>query len=333
VSGPTTISWCDFTWNPIRECSRVSPGCESCYAERHAARFSKKGLPFYGFATRNADGEARWTRKVELVRSHLLDPLSWRTPRRVFVNSMSDLFHEGLSDEDIDRVLCVIAICHMHESRGGHVFQALTKRAERMRAHMSRSVRDMRDALGVFAGQAMEDGDGWADKIGFEMPWPLPNLWLGVSVEDDHYAKERLPHLKKTPAAVRFVSYEPALGPLTRDLSGLDWVIVGGESGPCARHFRVSWARAVLRQCEAKGIACFVKQLGARPVFADHPLNDAFLADYALREEAAGRGAEFPSQAEWELGQVVRLRDGHGGDMAEWPEDLRVRQFPGVAAS
>lgn len=325
--GLTSIEWTERTWNPVRGCSRVSPGCKYCYAERTAARFSKSDLenhnngdqPFHGFV-QITNGHPQWTGKVELIEDKLDEPLHWRKPARVFVNSMSDLFHESLPDEAIDRVFAAIGLCPQH------TFQVLTKRAGRMLRFIS----------------------NYHSRHPNLESWPLPNVWLGVSAEDQPCADGRIPLLLQAPAAVRFVSYEPALGPvdfaeyfrrsprcptssciamdecscLVR--AGLDWVIVGGESGPGARPFDVQWARDTIRQCREAGVACFVKQMGAHVV----DRNDAgFEGDTP---------SSWPMDTAWtELdsgyqGAPVRilLNDRKGGDMAEWPEDLRVREMP-----
>lgn len=215
------IEWTDLTWNPVRGCTRISPGCINCYAERMAARFSGPGAPFDGFAIMGQSGP-RWTGRVKLDERKLLDPLYWRKPRRVFVNSMSDLFHESLSDEAIWRVFAVMAATP-------HItYQILTKRAERMRYWLTN-------------GCATSWSQGLARSIeqfigpGPPPRWPLPNVWLGVSCEDQQRADERIPHLIQTPAAMRFVSLEPLIEAVDvrRYLTGaihLDWVIVGGES-------------------------------------------------------------------------------------------------------
>jgi len=331
MSGTTGIQWTDATWNPVRGCSRISPGCENCYAETMAARFSAPGAWAHGFALQ---GPARWTRKVALVPSALDLPLRWKKPRRIFVNSMSDLFHESLSNEDIAAVFGVMAACPQH------TFQILTKRAERMvkwfewartsfeqhRHVVERSLtadhlaRLSRESIvcAHWAGRnlpatLMADGELAADII--ESRWPLPNVWLGVSVEDQARADERIPHLLRAPAAVRFLSVEPLLGPVdlrlgmkpadtappgSPPLRGLvDWVIVGGESGHGARTMRLEWARRIVEQCKAAGVACFVKQLGAAP------------------QSGATVDSTWPTP-----------KDRKGGDMDEWPADLRVRDFP-----
>jgi protein gp37 len=225
----TAIEWTDATWNPVTGCTKVSLGCAHCYAERITERF----------------GRQKFT-DVVLHPERLDIPLRWKKPRRVFVNSMSDLFHEDAPDEFIGKVWEVM------EEASAHTFQILTKRAGRM--HM------------------------WVDEKAHAY---LPNVWLGVSVEDQERADERIPLLVDTPAAVRFVSCEPMLGPvdiresLTVDWRGnnqeapdglpaLDWVIVGGESGPGARPMQPEWARSIRDQCVAAGVPFFFKQWGGR---------------------------------------------------------------------
>jgi len=310
------IPWCDETWNPVRGCTRVSRGCEQCYAEKIAARFcGEPGSPFYTFARQ---GPARWTGKVELVPEKLEEPIHWRKPRRVFVNSMSDLFHERLSNEDIAAVFGVMGFCsHL-------TFQVLTKRPERMKRWFEwlegkdrpRELWRIPPALFLPANVVVAPGN-----------WPLPNVWLGVSVEDQTTADARIPVLLETPAALRFVSYEPALGPVdfereapvntnrgpksvqplycaeANGVGKLGWIIVGGESGPKARPFDVARAFSVVEQCRRAGVPCFVKQLGAYPI-----LDPRYVRPGATR----------------------RLRDRAGADPSEWPEDLRVREFPEV---
>lgn len=312
----TKIEWTDAVWNPVRGCSRVSEGCRNCYAERIAARFSGRGQPYEGFAQvaeyHPQTGSPRtglrghWTGRVELIPEKLNEPLHWRKPRRVFVNSMSDLFHEELPDQAISDVFSVM------ESARRHTFQILTKRPKRMLAWVKKFDEWLR-----YAGSV-----SFVEKI--------PNVWLGVSVEDQATADARIPLLLQTPAAVRFVSYEPALAPVdfkewfedgiptSEQLAGprgahyvrhgvprLHWLICGGESGPGARPMDVAWARSVIAHCKIAGVPCFVKQLGAKP-FTDHRTR--------------------PSGENWYWTSL--LRDRKGGDPAEWPEDLRVREFP-----
>ncbi len=223
----TGISWTDATWNPVRGCSRVSEGCRNCYAERVAARFSDEGQPYHGLARRilktEGASQPRWTGEVRFIAEHLADPLRWRNPRRIFVNSMSDLFHEKLMNEQIAAVFGVMAAAPQH------TFQVLTKRATRMREWFEWVARQAADDGGAWTTCLREtcswlsdDGvrsrlveDGIARDGADREPWPLPNVWLGVSIENQAAADERIPELLRTPAAVRFLSCEPLLGPVT----------------------------------------------------------------------------------------------------------------------
>jgi protein gp37 len=313
------IEWTDATWNCIRGCSRVSTGCERCYAEGVAARFSGPGQPYEGLALRKASGPA-WTGEVRFVPEHLGDPLRWQRPRRVFVNSMSDLFHEKVTNEQIAAIFGVMAASPQH------TFQVLTKRPERMVewfkwvASRELPLRTLKHSpMIVCALEAQEIlGAQWTTKL--PRLWPLPNVWMGVSCENQKAANERVPLLLQTPAAVRFVSAEPLLGPIdfTRPAEieerALDWVIVGGESGPGARPCDVAWIRSIAEQCQEAGTACFVKQLGAKPVRDVVPTGNFRTHDGRRQYEMTG--------------ERIELRDRKGGDMDEWPEDLRVRQFP-----
>ena len=275
----TTIEWTDRTWNPTRGCTRVSSGCEHCYAERVARRFDRPGGSYEGLTT-----SGRWNGEIRLVPEKVDDPLRWRKPSRVFVDSMSDLFHEGVPDDYIETVFHVMGLARQHQ------FQVLTKRPERMRALLQSF---------EFQEVACEiDTDGGYASL----PWPFPNVWLGVSVEDQATADERIPLLLETPAAIRFLSCAPLLAPL--DLGclwvsphrrAIDWVIVGGESGPGARRCGEEWVRSIVEQCRESRTPCFVKQLGL----------------YWSRLHGA--------------------RSRKGADPSEWPEDLRVRGFPGLA--
>lgn len=319
----SSIEWCTDTWNPLRGCSRVSEGCRNCYAEKVAFRFRGSGLPYEGLTT----DKGRWNGSIMLVPEKLSEPLRWTRPRRVFVNSMSDLFHEGVPDEYIAAVFGVMA------ASPKHTFQVLTKRPERAAKWFEYVQRRQLAGKSLFP----LDTDQWriwqmlfkeARTAGVRRwrehhggPWPLPNVWLGVSIEDQATADERIPLLLDCPAAVRFVSYEPAIGPVDlwprdQDRYGVNWVIVGGESGPGARPFSVAYARSVISQCRAAGVACFVKQLGSRPY--TYPFG-------RVRQSPRHMVAhgEYDPDPDW-----WRLTDKKGGDMAEWPEDLRVREFP-----
>jgi protein gp37 len=268
MSAKSDIEWTDSTWNPVRGCTKVSPGCAHCYAEVFAERF--RGVPGHPYE-QGFD--------LRLWPDRLVLPLRWRRPRMVFVNSMSDLFHPGVSFEFVTRVFTVMGM------RPRHTFLVLTKRPERAREYLTRKG---------------------------AVP-PLPNVHLGVSVEDQATADERIPVLLDTPAAVRWVSYEPALervyfsslhppgfphdvvdalngtyrGGL--DVPRLDWIVIGGESGPGARPFDVAWARSTIEQGKAAGVPVFVKQGGASNA-CEH--------------------------------------DRKGGCLACMPEDLRIREYP-----
>lgn len=339
----TGIQWTDETWNPVTGCAKVSPGCAHCYAEDVADRLWPTQYPPVEYVTCSeaagcshpddadcnpvTESRPRVFTDVLCHEDRLDQPLRWKTPRRIFVNSMSDLFHEDVPDAFIDRVFAVMALAPQH------TFQVLTKRAERMRDYFTRQDRHgfsrksningaIWSQLGTTRGSKIKHGGNWQTEL------PVPNVWLGVSVENQQFADERIPLLLQTPAAVRFISAEPLLGPV--DLHGaryetapgrfqgavsswkpaLDWVIVGGESGTAARPFGIAWARSIIAQCRATGVACFVKQVGRRPFVAD-------------------------PETDWGVGApdgTFGIRDSHGGDWDEWPADLRVREFPNGAA-
>lgn len=331
MGGKSNIEWTERTWNPIVGCSIVSPGCTKCYAMKMAARIEAmnageraKGkpthAPHYDGTTKKVNGHAVWTGKLAPAPdSILMEPLRRKKPTMWFVNSMSDLFHEAVTDEQIDRVFAVMALCPQH------TFQVLTKRAERMRNYFLKKRRmcwipPSLDILKAFPERDAEIEDGPA----------LSNVWLGVSCERQKEADERIPLLLQTPAAVRFISAEPLLGPIDftpkadsgyqrlsewygpngfdetgsqprrERMAGyfprIDWIIVGGESGPGARPFDIDWARSILRQCEVAGVRAFMKQLGSNPYSDERPMH----------------------------GQPRGKYD----DPARWPPELRVRQFP-----
>ena len=492
----TSIEWTDATWSPVTGCTKVSAGCKHCYAEGVAKRFW---------------GDRKFT-DVQTHPDRLDAPLRWRKPRRVFVNSMSDLFHEDVPDEFIDRVFAVMALAPQH------TFQVLTKRPERMRAWVSdpetpfrvtramdslhgtpRAAEEVRPIAGfpgyfasshgtiyserrghrrhmrpdygdqgharvqlhregesqrgkrmlvhrlvleTFVGQPPspdaqgrhldgnprnnaaenlswgEQGDNWGDSkrhgthrryskldqatvdairsraaqgesgeaLGREfgvsgtqvrnivagrqwatkalIGWPLPGVWLGVSAEDQATADERIPLLLETPAAVRFVSCEPLLGPIDvtvlqrsdgwqvdslrgiyshscdegfdhpaayEEVPGgphLDWVLVGGESGPNARPCDVAWIRSIVEQCGEAGLACFVKQLGAVPFVGDG--KHTHVSGYRGYGVVCDQGDPCPHCGKHPITQwpSLVLRDRKGSDPSEWPDDLRVREFP-----
>jgi protein gp37 len=339
VAQKTGIEWTDVSSNPLKyrdratgkdvwACVKTSPGCAHCYSEALAERFDRGG-PFTSAAMEKVEPYLCEKELMRLLGSKTL------TGKRVFLCDMTDVFGDWVSDEMLDKLFAVLAL------RADVTFQVLTKRAERMKAYFATPCRL---AL-IHVIQPL---------LSHRMPCslPLPNVWLGASVENQATADERIPHLLATPAAVRFLSCEPLLGPLdlTRlwlaDKSGwwngldgrltckavsvagqelwaeteqplsprVDWVIVGGESGAGARPMHLDWARAIIRQCRAANTAVFCKQLGSA---ATDEVNGLAGAGLVVPEEAAGLVS-------------LRLRDRKGGDMEEWPSDLRVREFPGV---
>lgn len=257
----TRIEWATHVWNPVTGCDRISPGCDNCYAAEMARRLKAMGQAKY-----RRDGDPRTSGPGFGVTTHpdtLGDPFTWAKPRRVFVNSMSDLFHARVPAEFVADVWRTMAATPQH------TYQVLTKRPERLARVLAR----VHERLGL-------------DK-------PLPNVWLGTSVESADYTR-RVDHLRAAPAAVRFLSCEPLLGPLDGlNLAGIHWVIVGGESGRGARPLDEAWVRSIVAQCRAAGTAPFIKQLGSV---------------WARRHGG----------------------DPKGGDPERWPADLRIREFPNL---
>lgn len=275
------IEWTQATWNPVVGCTHLSPGCDNCYAAREASGRLAHTPRYAGLAV-----GGRFTGEVRLVPEVLDKPLRWRRPRMVFVNSMSDLFHQDVPDDYVARVFAVMALS------ARHTFQLLSKRHARMRSLLRSD--GFRDAVQREVGELAETAPRHVrDPIESRnrswlplRPWPLPNVWLGVSVEDQQWADIRIPVLLDTPAAVRFISAEPLLGPVDLHNCGgvdtiepdwadgtgggtgaphplLDWVIIGGESGLRARPMALEWAQDLVNQCAAAGVATFVKQLGS----------------------------------------------------------------------
>jgi protein gp37 len=235
----TTIEWTNMTWNPVTGCTKISQGCKHCYAERMAKRLQAMRSPRYesGFQL--------------TVHADLIDlPRHWRQPRRIFVNSMSDLFHEDVPLPFIQQVFETMQACPQH------VFQVLTKRAERLR------------------------------QLAGHLPWP-GNVWMGVSVEDDR-VRHRIEDLRGVPASTRFLSCEPLIGPLANlELDGIHWVIVGGESGPRARPMQPEWVREIRDRCEQAEVAFFFKQWGgARKHIAGRQLDGAYYDGFPLLQHA-----------------------------------------------
>lgn len=332
----TAIEWCNIpgylpeVWNPVTGCARVSPGCDNCYAIRQSHRFAGvKGSKFEGVTTSGYDVNVDWSGKV-VCHEDLLDmPLRWRKPRAVFVNSMSDLFHDDVPIEFIAKVWATMTACPQH------VFMILTKRPLRMKQILN--VRT--DRYTAF------------DRM-------HPNVWLGVSCENQAMADQRIPHLLKTPAAVRFVSYEPALGPISFEnrngetmlftcqeqcpcdgtdceneneclshseglphYRGIDWVICGGESGPGARPMHPDWARSVRDQCKAAGVKYFFKQWGE---WAPWEIRHAGMQN--MRDVMyLNNDGTFTDTSNGKLGQIVKVGKKEAGRLldgvehSEWP--------------
>lgn len=315
----TKIEWATKTWNPIRGCSKVSDGCRNCYAIRQAHRFSGKGQPYEGL-TRKSGTEINWTGKVMLVPEMLDAPLKWRKPERIFVNSMSDLFHEDVEFAFIVAIFRVMALAPHH------TFQILTKRPERMLGVMKLMPEALQKIFPVEKHPEVHAPG-----------WPLPNVWIGVSVENQKVANERIPLLLKTLAAVRFLSMEPLLGPV--DLSkwkpfdgecfcqnepngcvprlatgcpkpAIDWVIVGGESGHKARPMHPDWVRSIRDQCQAAGVPFFFKQWGESVMTSQMPPE----LYYAIENHGDGIGiGDF-------FHRVGKKRAGRLLDDREWNE-------------
>lgn len=339
MGSKSDIEWTDASWTPIRarnpktgkvgwHCEHATTGCEFCYAETLNKRLGT-GLPFKPGHRKDIE--------LFLDEKMLLAPLRWKKPRMIFVCSMTDLFADFVPDEWIDQVFAVMALCPQH------TFQVLTKRAERMRDYFAptgcvncgdgqldskccdepyvlNGDAAFRDAMIEGAAQALyaklHPGDDPSMWLSIHMP--LDNVWLGVSTERQKEADERIPLLLQTPAAVRFISAEPLLGPLSLrwakwddwigpnglrretvdHLDGarrLDWVIVGGESGNGARPFHIEWADRIVSECKEAGVPCFVKQFGSNPFSDGYPLE---------------------------------LKNRKGGDPAEWPDRLQTRELP-----
>lgn len=250
MSDRSAIEWTEATWNPVTGCTKVSVGCDHCYAETFAERF--RGVPGHPYS--QGFDLKLWPDRLQI-------PFRWKRPRVVFVNSMSDLFQDGVPSEFVGRVFDVM------RRTPQHTYQVLTKRPGRM-ASVVRAVQ----------------------------PDPLPNVWLGTSVEDQRWADIRIPQLLETPAAVRFLSCEPLLGRVNLRpwVTSLDWVIVGGESGPGARPMDLDWARQIVADCREASTPVFVKQLGKT----------------------------------WSIAEQLVRDDPKGGNMSRWPRDLRRREMP-----
>lgn len=354
MANDTTIEWTDKSWQVTRGCSRASRGCTNCYAETMAKRFagqdrSGKLLPFHEVINQ----QGRWNGVLLPLPQNLHEPLTWRTPQQIFVNSMSDLFHPKVPLELIGAVHAVAYLCYAQKK--GHIFQMLTKRPQRAAEFYQWWGQFSTEERLDFLFQLRPDiKRRMAKLLANALPdWWAPNIWLGTSIEDQESADARIPHLLTCPIPRLWISAEPLLGPV--DLTsymgglcpecgsreywqheayemtcqhcgyddwsiGLDWVVVGGESGPNARVFELEWARAILRQAryikEDGGIppAIFIKQLGARASDAANGV----------------AGAKLELDTTVVPPPTLRLCHPKGSDMAEWPQDLRIRQQPAL---
>lgn len=382
----TTIQWTDATWNPIVGCTPVSPGCLNCYAARTALRMERLGVPAYQpvhaggtpydkhETIRIAEVRSNrpvFTGSVRLVESKIEEPLHWKKPRMVFVNSMSDIFHEDVPFDFIDRVFAVMALCPQH------TFQILTKRPERMAEYLQCDrdeiirpyyvlrqmsyIADVSQRKSLTRKAYRDAHQRYHEDYGRSRFWPLPNVWLGTSVENQTTANERIPHLLRCPAAVRFLSCEPLLGAvdlsewldeadpsdfdrevhsIMRDIragaggssdavirDAIHWVITGGESGPNARLCDVAWIESIVKQCKDAGVPCFVKQLGSLPILGP---GNRTLTSICRENKKPWRSDGAITDDGGELKQYERLwlKDPKGGDPAEWPTHLRVREMP-----
>jgi protein gp37 len=328
------IAWTDKTWNPTVGCSRVSDGCENCYAERMAHRLKMMGNPDYEDVSNWRQSPPYWTGEVRCLPKRLEQPLHWRKPRRVFVNSMSDLFHEKVPFSFIAEVFHTMTGECDYRPAPEHTYQILTKRPKRM--------------LEFFHWlDSYRDGEAFIEALQelYRHPPYFSRVWLGVSVENQRTADERIPLLLKTPAALRWVSYEPALGPICFDAlwetavyrgdkssgfidyDGVDWLVVGGESGPGARPCEVEWIRSTVQQCKAAGVPLFVKQVGRHC----RGSAEGFRADwYELSEGDWWRPPMIGENAFKAPDEYIGFRtyDRKGSKPAEWPLDLRVQEWP-----
>ncbi|GAA0197665.1 phage Gp37/Gp68 family protein [Actinomadura yumaensis] len=325
----TPIEWTDATWNIVTGCSLVSPGCTNCYAMKLAGTRLRDHPSRQGLTADSKAGPV-WNGQVRFNGQWLDQPLRWTKPRKIFVCAHGDLFHDGVSDDWLDQIFAVMALCPQH------VFQGLTKRPERMRDYLTQACGRIADRI-IAMRRARGDRDMVLVPLAHVPPgspwWPLPNVWLGVSVEHQARADERIPVLLDTPAAVRWISAEPLLGPVDlqhikveapgrtfrnaltgaglgrtdgpfvplADLeSRLDWVVVGGESGPGARPMHPDWARSLRDQCAAAGTPFLFKQWG----------------DYLPQDQTDASGLEWavghsdPRNHDWEPQGFASIRIG-----------------------
>ena len=302
----TGISWTDETWNPTVGCSKISEGCRNCYAIGQSHRNAAIGetmpnpgrLKHYEGLTEKRGDRVEWTGVVNFVPEALEIPLKWKKPRRIFVNSMSDLFHESVTDEQLDRIFGVMGLTPRH------TYQVLTKRPKRMMEYLTKQ------SIGSIFDSDSVESLGFEDRMflkGFGGVIPFENIWLGVTVENQQAANDRIPLLLQCPSALRFLSCEPLLEPVSlgKWINDLGWAIVGGESGPGARNCNVEWMKSIVNQCQKAEVPVFVKQLGAKPC--------------QVYGRILGKTITWP------------ISDRKGAIVAEFPDYLQVQQFPEVS--
>ncbi len=315
----TTIEWTDETWNVFVGCSKISEGCRNCYATKQAYRNSAiaQSMPhpgrmrYYEGLTQKNEKLVDWTGEVRFVPEALETPMNWKKPRRIFVNSMSDLFHESIPFEQIDQVFAVMSLTLRH------TYQILTKRPEQMLEYLPNAKNRIRIAA-IDLGR--EKGVDPTEIESCQWDWPLPNVWVGATVENQKAVENRARPLYKlhNMSWKTFYSVEPLLEEVELYLNHerVDWVIVGGESGSQARPFDLDWGRSLIQQCKDAGVPIFVKQLGANCVGTT--TGGGILI---------GKKAIF-HQVVFGNGGWTRLSDPKGANMEEWPKDLRIREFP-----
>ena len=320
----TKIEWTDATWNPIRGCSRVSEGCRNCYAERVAARFSGPKEPYAGLAIWKG-GEPHWTGKIQFVESHLYDPLRWKQHKKIFVNSMSDPFHPGVTDDMIDSIFAVMALSDWH------THQMLTKRVKRMRTYthsegaiaasniLQARVAQEAERIAQDRGETISAWwDAWLED------WPLKNIWLGASAEDQANYDFRRDDLENTDAAVIWWSLEPLIGPITLNLNSSkrlpDWIVIGGESGPEARPMHPKWARDIRDECRDAMVPLFFKQWGE---FA--PFRNERFPQVSVNLDGS-RSNNLVYGSDWQImSKVGKAKAGHLLDGREYKEFPTVK--------
>lgn len=350
----TGINWCDASANVVLGCTRKSDGCQHCYAERLAATRLKEQPRYMGLAVMSEKGRPQWTGEVRIVREAMKQVVRWKRPRKVFLTAMGDPFHESLTFEQIAEFMSLTAAAPQH------TFQILTKRPDRMEEFFRKVPASavahhagwfLRQMLGAGKLTLRQEATMQAhyDRLGTMewQSWPYPNVWLGTSVENQATAEERIPHLMRTPAVVRWLSCEPLLGPvdLERAFAVIDgngepsgprtnpdgtpaiaWCVCGGESGPKARPFDLVWARSIVKQCREAGVAVWVKQLGAKPVCSACGSTGTVAAPNGEDDhQCRVCGGMFRD------GEIIGSR-GANSDLYAIPYPIRVRQFPGEAA-